>query len=77
MHCRVGITTDPIGRKKAWKSEYPKMKNWKESGPYSNRKVAQTVESMLASLHGCDSHHGGREPDNPSAKWYVYRFDYQ
>ena len=76
MGCRVGITTDLVARKKAWKSEYPNMKNWKTQGPYDSREEAQAEESFLAGLYDCDSSHGGREPDDPSAKWHVYSFDY-
>ena len=77
MGCRVGITTDPISRKKDWGLKYPRMKNWKVSKPYSSRKAAQAEETRLAARYGCDAHYGGRDPDNTSAKWYVYRFNYR
>ena len=75
MPCRVGITTDPVRRKKEWESEYSSLRNWQTYGPYTTRQKAQEKENQLAVIYGCASHPGGREPDD-SAYWYAYKFDH-
>ena len=76
MSCRVGITTRPEGRKREWKLEHPSMSNWKIESKHSSRKEAQKEEDRLAVQRGCDSHHGGDDPDDPFATWYVYYFEF-
>ena len=76
MACRVGITTDSDTRKRAWEAEYPQMENWTVLGPFDSKEAAQKKETELAEDRGCEAHPGGREPDDPSAKWYVYSFDF-
>ena len=76
MACRVGITTDPDQRKTEWLREHPHLTNWRVMGPYSTREKAQHAESALAFQLNCDSSHGGNDPDDSSASWWLYTFDY-
>ena len=76
MACRVGITTDLEARKKHWESKYPNMKNWSSYGPYDSKEEAQAQESAFADICSCEAHPGGRDPDDPSAKWHVYYFEF-
>ena len=73
--CRVGMTTDKEGRKAYWEGEISNITHWEWFGPYNSREDAQTAETNLASLYGCESHPGGRDPEgNP--QWWVYKFTY-
>ena len=77
MPCRVGITTNLERRKKEWKAIHPTLKNWQKLGyPYDTKETAQAAENLAAAMHGCESGSGGDDPDDPNAKWYVYKFDY-
>ena len=72
MPCRAGITTRPKERKAEWERIEPTMRNWRLSGPFSSRQVAQDWENQQP----CAKHGGGNEPDSPTAVWFGYRFDY-
>lgn len=77
MPCKVGITTDLNRRKGEWQAIHPTLKNWKELGsPHDTRESAQNAENLVAVTSGCEHAPGGREPNDPDAKWHVYRFDY-
>lgn len=73
--CRVGMTTNPTRRKAEWEAEIPNTTDWAWFGHYNSRKDAQAFETYLASIHECESHHGGREPENNNP-WWVYKFTY-
>lgn len=73
MACRVGITTDLIARRTYWQSRYPAtMRNWQVVDTFYSKSAAQSHETRLAELWGCESHHGGEGPE--LATWYVYYF---
>ena len=72
MSCYAGITTDPERRKEEHKINYPNLYNW-EQQPFSSRKSAQEWEDRQTECH---REGGGREPDNPNAIWYGYKFYY-
>ena len=76
MSCRVGITTNLQERKAHWAREHSNMHNWQKYGPYSSREAAQRKEDQLAKQYGCEAHHGGADPQNSSARWWVYKFDH-
>lgn len=40
-----------------------------------SRTAAQAKETQLANQFGCQSHHGGNDPDRPSS-WAVYGFEH-
>ena len=73
MPCRVGITTDPEGRRAYWKSQVVGLKNWRILKSLADKAKAQEYETQYATRYGCQAHAGGA--DAPSL-WYVYRFDY-
>ena len=73
--CRVGMTTNPDQRKAKWEAEIPNTTDWKWFGPYDSRETTQAVETALAEDGGCESHHGGGEPENNNP-WWVYKFTY-
>ncbi len=74
MACRVGITTNPIGRRRYWASRYRTLRNWRIVGRYSTKTAAQRRENQIARIRGCVAAPGGRGPQR--ATWYVYMFDY-
>ena len=76
MACRVGITTNPDRRMREWLGKHPHLTNWRVVGPYRTRKEAQDAESVLAFQLNCHSSHGGDNPDDSSAPWWLYTFDY-
>ena len=61
-------------RKAFWKETYPTLKNWKVVSTHSLKAMAQEAETILAKNHGCDSHPGGRGPEEET--WHVYHFEY-
>ena len=69
------MTTKPEERQIYWSLKYPTMKNWKILDRGLTRKQAQDLETRVANNHGCESSHGGNDPDEPS-KWCVYHFEY-
>ena len=73
--CRVGMTTDPNRRKAHWENKISNITDWEWFGPYDSREEAQAFETHLASIHGCESHPGGRDPEG-NKKWWVYKFIY-
>lgn len=76
MKCRIGITSNLEQRERAWRATHPNLNNWTILMGPLGRKEAQAWETKLAAEQGCQAHPGGDEPDNPNAKWYVYRFEY-
>ena len=76
MPCRVGITTNPEEHKAHWVREHPQMRNWRADGPYSSRAKAQEREDLLKARYNCAAHPVGADPAHPSARWWVYKFDY-
>ena len=75
MACRVGITTDPERRRQEWESK-ANVQNWQIVGQGLTRQQAQNRENEIARQQGCEASPGGNDPDNGSASWYVYRFDF-
>lgn len=73
MPCRVGITTDPEGRKAAWERRVVGLTGWRILGSYRSRAEAQQRETQYAQRTGCQASPGGA--DAPGT-WHVYRFDY-
>lgn len=74
MPCRVGITTDPIERRRHWEGEYRSFRQWRVAGRYSSKAAAQAAETLFAGEWGCDAHAGGGGPEY--AVWYVYVFQH-
>jgi len=72
MSCIAGITTRPEERKREWQRIYPRSYNWRTYGPFLTRAQAQEWEDRQS----CEHHAGGKDPDNPWAQWWGYRFDY-
>lgn len=76
MACVIGMTTNLQRRKREWEAEYSSLRDWQiMGGPYADRKTAQAVEDRLAQQHGCQAHHGGRDPDIPNG-WWIYGFNH-
>jgi hypothetical protein len=75
--CRVGITTDIVGRRAKWKTAYPRMRNWKILEEHSSKADAQEARERLAGNYKCEAHKGGDDPDDPNARWVVYYFEYE
>jgi hypothetical protein len=73
MPCRVGITTDPKGRRAYWESQVVELKNWRILKSFASKAKAQEYETQYAARYDCQAYPGG--PDAPGT-WYVYRFDY-
>lgn len=73
MACRVGITTRPNERRQEWQLKYPNLRNWQTVGPFPSRQAAQGWEDSQTS---CERSGGGNDPDNPSARWYGYSFNF-
>ena len=74
MACRIGITTDPDGRKKDWQRDYPDLWNWKILETHDTKSAAQAAENRLAEEYDCDAYPGG--DGNEYDTWYVYYFQY-
>ena len=75
MACRVGMTTDPEGRKADWEDHYRRIWGWKILGEYDTKSKAQTAETQFAEKLGCTAHPGGSGSEY--ATWYVYFFNYE
>ena len=73
MPCRVGITTDPKGRRAQWESQVVGLKKWRILKSFASREKAQEYETWYAARYVCQAYPGGA--DAPGT-WYVYRFDY-
>ena len=73
MPCRVGITTDPKGRRAYWETQVVGLKNWRILKKYPDKAKAQEHETQYAAKHGCQAYHGGADAQGI---WCVYRFDY-
>lgn len=74
MSCRVGITTNPYRRKQEWENKCSCFKNWEILASGLSRKQAQEMEDKYSDM--CDTHPGGREPENYSNNWSVYKFNH-
>ena len=74
MRCRVGITTNPEGRKQYWKRKHPTLRNWKILGRHKTKSSAQTRETAEAKRRGCDASPGGGGQE--VATWHVYYFQH-
>ncbi len=74
MACRIGITTNPSERRRAWEREHPRLYGWEILGRYSTKSAAQAAEYRLAAQHGCESSPGGAGQENDN--WRVYKFHY-
>jgi hypothetical protein len=74
MPCRIGITTDPAGRKADWLSQHPSMVNWRILETHSTKIGAQKAETRLKKTYGCIRSPGGRET---AEMWSVYKFEYK
>lgn len=72
MPCYAGITTDLETRKATHKRNYPNLYGWKQQA-FPSREAAQAWENRQTECH---KEGGGREPDNPGATWYGYKFFY-
>jgi len=83
MACRIGITTDPEGRRSYWQNQAPGFANWEILEVFRSKPAAKEYETQYALRHGC---HGALSDLDPpvTAKerqpehewWYVYHFDY-
>ena len=71
--CRVGITTNPEGRKLDWQRQHPSLDHLEILETYDTQQEAQVAETMAVAQCGCESAPGGRDAPGP---WYVYRFFY-
>lgn len=77
MGCRIGITTDPDGRRSHWESVYRNLRDWQIlAGPYPSKEEAQRMETELARKNGCESHPGGDDAGGLLSQWYVYGFNH-
>ena len=76
MACRVGITTDPEGRKQYWERKHPTLRNWEIIAEYASKSDAQAREDAEAEERNCVAHSGGDDPDDANALWRVYYFEY-
>ena len=75
MACRVGITTNQMERCRYWERKYPRtFRNWRIMETHYSKSAAQSGETRLAQIYGCESHAGGAGPDH--ATWYVYYFEH-
>jgi hypothetical protein len=50
MPCRVGITTNPAGRKSYWEGQVVGLKNWQILAKYATKAEAQVYETTYADL---------------------------
>lgn len=74
MMCRVGMTTDPKGRRKYWETQEPTLTNWKIIHEGLTYDQAQALEIQLAGQHECEQDEGG--PRVPGNVWSVYYFEF-
>lgn len=72
--CRVGMTSDPEGRKKYWETFFPNMFGWRFIKTNLTYDEAQKLENEHAKQWGCDAEPEG---DRKHGKVYVvYKFFY-
>ena len=64
MACRVGMTTDPEGRRAYWQRQHPTLRNWQILQVVNTKSEAQRLESSYAHQYGCVSSPGGDGPEN-------------
>ena len=70
---RVGITSDPMARKKYWESQHPRLRNWRIVATNLTYHQAQDLEDKYVA-RGYQGSHGG---DKKSGYAYsVYIFEY-
>jgi len=74
MACRVGMTTDPEGRRQYWKSKHRNFRNWTILHRTRSKARAQQLESREAEARNCEYHPGGGGPD--FGDWYVDYFQF-
>ena len=74
MACRIGITTDEVGRRQYWEGVHPTLSNWQILSRHRSKSEAQQQENLLAVKYGCVSSPGGAGPE--IGNWAVYYFKY-
>ena len=72
--CRVGMTTDPQGRRSVWRGQYPNLRHWQILASGLTYDEAQAREKSEAERLGCEYSPGGRK--NNLSNWSVYYFEY-
>lgn len=73
MPCRVGITTNPSGRKAYWETKVVGFTKWRILKVFRTQQDAQDYETSYAVRYDCEFSPGGQPASGP---WSVYRFDY-
>jgi len=74
MHCRVGITTDPLLRRNHWDTCVVGLRNWLVVSTHPTKTEALQAEKKFAEVSGCLA---VPDEDGPlRASWSVYRFTY-
>ncbi|NWF77826.1 MAG: hypothetical protein HXY36_04455 [Chloroflexi bacterium] len=83
MPCRIGITTDPEGRREYWQKQAAGFDNWQILEIFRSRAAAKEYQTEYALRHGCEAALGdldapvtARELATEHDWWYVYHFDY-
>lgn len=74
MACRIGITTDSHERKRYWEEQYPSLYEWRILERYISKSDAQTGETRLLLLYGCEASPADDGAEND--RWAVYKFSY-
>lgn len=74
MGCRIGITTDPAGRRAYWESQCQNLRNWQILERHATKTAAQNAENRLRAQYGCDGAAGGGGPEY--GDWSVYYFQH-
>ena len=59
MPCRVGITTNPAGRKAYWESKVVGLSKWRILKNFWSQQEAQEYETNYANRYDCVSAPGG------------------
>lgn len=74
MACRIGITTNPKGRRQYWEQRHSTLSNWTILKTFTNKADAQRYETAEAKRRGCVAHPGGDGAEIDT--WSVYYFTY-
>lgn len=74
MPCRIGITTEPQVRKRAWEDQVVNMRNWRILKRFQKFEDAQDYETKKAKEHGCRAAPGGGA--GVTGPWSVYHFEF-
>ena len=84
MPCKVGITTNPEGRRLYWENQAAGFADWQILEVFRSKAAAKEYETAYALRHGCEAPLGapdspiiGRKPATEYKWWYVYHFDYE